>query len=195
MKVLCLNGSPRRDGSTVILMRQILAGLMVDAHDVRIWHLGDADIGYCTGCKTCHKSGHCVRQDDVDLILEDLVAAELVIVASPSYWGDVTGQMKVFFDRNTPYSDTNPSADKLAIPAGKAGVSVAVRAGMTERENLHILDSIEHYFGHLGIAPRGRLSVTGVDTVEDLHGQPDALRQAYALGEQLRVEFEEGSPC
>jgi hypothetical protein len=75
------------------------------------------------------------------------------------------------------------------VPAGKAGVSVAVRAGKTERENLHILESIEHYFSHLGITPRGRLSVTGVDTVEDLNGQPDALRRAHVLGEQLRAEF------
>ena len=189
MKILCLNGSPRPDGSSAILIRQILAGFHADVHEVRQWNLDDAEIGYCSGCKSCYSTGRCVQRDDVDRILADLVAADLVIVASPSYWGDVTGQMKVFFDRNTPYADTNPNVDKLVVPAGKAGVSVAVRAGKTERENLHILDSIEHYFGHLGITPRGRLSVTGVDTVEDLISQPDALRRAYALGEELWAEF------
>lgn len=195
MKILCLNGSPRRDGSSVLLLDQILAGFHADEKQVETWHLGDTHIGYCTGCKTCHRTGHCVQRDDVDRILQDLIAADLVIVASPSYWGDVTGQMKVFFDRNTPYSDTNPSTVKLAVPGGKRGVAVAVRAGMTERENLHILDSIEHYFGHLGITVAGRLSVTGVDTVEDLKAQPEALMRAFALGEQLRVECGKDSLC
>ena len=195
MNILCINGSPRRDGSSVLLLQQILAGFHAEDQNVKIRHLGDADIGYCIGCKACHRTGSCVQRDDVDRILQDLIAADLVIVASPSYWGDVTGQMKVFFDRNTPYSDTNPSADKLSIPTGKSGVAVAVRAGKTERENLHILDAIEHYFGHLGITPRGRLSVTGVDTIEDLNGQPDALQRAYALGEQLRAGFGKGASC
>ena len=188
MNILCLNGSPRRNGSSVMLIEQILAGFQAEAHDVKTWLLGEANIGYCTGCKTCHRTGRCVQRDDMDEIIHDLIAADLVIVASPSYWGDVTGQMKVFFDRNTPYSDTNPSADKLVIPDGKRGIAVAVRAGKTERENLHILDSIEHYFGHLGVMPYGRLSVTGVDTLEDLNGQPEALRRAYELGEQLRFD-------
>ena len=195
MNILCINGSPRRDGSSVLLLQQILAGIQAEEHNVKIWHLRDADIGYCIGCKACHRTGHCVQRDDVDSILQDLIAADLVILASPSYWGDVTGQMKVFFDRNTPYSDTNPSTDKLVVPLGKSGVAVAVRAGKTERENLHILETIEHYFGHLGITPRGRLSVTGVDTIEDLNDQPEALERAYALGEQLQAEFREGTPC
>ncbi len=195
MNILCINGSPRHDGSSVLLLQQILAGFHAEDQNVKIWHLGDADIGHCIGCKACHRTGRCVQRDDVDRILQDLFSADLVIVASPSYWGDVTGQMKVFFDRNTPFSDTNPSADKLAVPAGKSGVAVAVRAGKTDHENLHILGSIEHYFGHLGITPRGRLSVTGVDTIEELYGQPDALQRAYALGEQLQAEFREGAPC
>ena len=134
MKIFCLNGSPRADGSSAVLLQQILAGLHADVRDVKVWHLGDAEIGYCSGCKSCYSTGRCVQRDDVNRILADLVAADLVIVASPSYWGDVTGLMKVFFDRNTPYADTNPNADKLVVPAGKAGVSVAVRAGKTERE-------------------------------------------------------------
>ena len=195
MKILCLNGSPRRNGSTVLLLEQILAGFHANATEGKIWHLGDAHIGYCTGCKACHRTGHCVQRDDMDRILQDLVAADVVIVASPSYWGDVTGQMKVFFDRNTPYSDTNPSPEKLVIPGGKRGIAVAVRAGQTERENLHILDSIEHYFGHLGIAPYERLSVTGVDTLEDLNSQAEALQRAYELGERLRIDCGREAPC
>jgi len=186
MKVMCINGSPRRNGSCVILLEAILDGMRVALDTVTFCHLGEKDIRYCSGCKVCYCVGTCPQTDDVAAILASLAEADLIIVASPSYWGDVTGQLKVFFDRNTPYADTNPHLDRMKIPPGKFGVSVAVRAGQTERENLHILETIEHYFGHLGITPKGRLSVTAVDTVEDLSCKPEAVEKARILGASLR---------
>jgi multimeric flavodoxin WrbA len=185
MKVLCINGSPKRNGSSSMLIDEIIDGMGETNVSVTIHHLGDMKINYCIGCKNCHRTGKCIQNDDVDIIIQDLIKADLVIIASPSYWGDITGQLKVFFDRNTPYSDTNPNENKLQIPHGKIGLAVAVRAGQTDRENIHILESIEHYFGHLGIKPIGRLSIKGVDTIEDLLQKPEDIKKAYELGKGL----------
>lgn len=73
-----------------------------------------------------------------------------VIIASPSYWGDVPGQLKVFFDRCTPLCNTGEGG--TSVPKGKVGISIAVRAGTRQEENMHLIDS-EHYFGHLEVKP------------------------------------------
>ena len=47
--------------------------------------------------------GKCIQNDDVEQMVISILTADLVLIVTPSYWGDVTGQLKTFFDRNTPY--------------------------------------------------------------------------------------------
>ena len=77
------------------------------------------------------------------------------------------GQLKTFFDRNTPFGDTNPNR---IVKAKKQvlGVSIVVRAGNSEKENEIILDFIEHYYGHMGITPIQRFSIRNTDSLDDL---------------------------
>ncbi len=89
----------------------------------------------------------------------------------------------MFFDRNTPYCDTNEN--RIRVPTGKKGISVAIRAGQTDRENLHIIESIEHYYGHLGIDPIGSLSICGIEPIEDLYRRREELDKAYELGKNI----------
>lgn len=184
MKAICIIGSPRSNGSSGIIMDKIIDGMKEVGIDSCRYCLGKMKINFCYGCKKCYEvGGICVQRDDMDIIMKDLYDADVVIIASPSYWGDITGQLKVFFDRNTPYSDTNEN--RISFPTGKKGISVAIRAGQTDRENLHIIESIEHYYGHLGIEPIGRLSIRGVDTVDDLYRKTEELNKAYELGKNL----------
>lgn len=92
---------------------------------------------------------------------------ESLVIAAPSYWADVPGQLKTFFDRNTPFGDTNPNR---IVKAKKQvlGVSIVVRAGNSEKENEIILDFIEHYYGHMGITPIQRFSIRNTDSLDDL---------------------------
>ena len=185
MKAICIIGSPRPNGSSAFITDKIIKGMKQSNIEVNRYCLGEMKISFCLGCKNCHKTGRCVQSDDMDIIMEELIASDIVVIASPSYWGDVTGQLKVFFDRSTPYSETNPNDNKVKIPEGKKGIAVAIRAGHSERENIHIIESIEHYFGHLGIKPAGSLSVTGVDTISDLHNKECEINIAYELGKSI----------
>lgn len=184
MKAICIIGSPRSNGSSSIIVDKIIEGMREVGIEASRYCLGKVNIGFCIGCKKCYEEGgRCVQKDDMDTIMKDLFESDIVIIASPSYWGDITGQLKVFFDRNTPYSDTNEN--RISIPTGKKGISVAIRAGHSDRENLHIIESIEHYYGHLGIKPIGRLSIRGVDTVEDLYRKKEEIDKAYELGKDI----------
>jgi multimeric flavodoxin WrbA len=127
--------------------------------------LGNLSIGYCQGCRACEQSGRCVQRDDMGRIIADLMGADIVLIASPSYWGDVTGQLKVFIDRCLPLC--NAQTGTTPVPPGKVGIAVAIRAGTRQKENQHIIDTIEHYFGHLGIEPVARLTAERIETTAD----------------------------
>ncbi len=145
--------------------------------------LGELHINYCRGCRTCETERACVQRDDMDHLLRGILAADIVLLASPSYWGDVTGQMKVFIDRSLPLC--NAKASETPVPPHKIGVAVAVRAGRSLAENQHIVDTFAHYFGHLGIRMVASLTTEGVNTPEDMQRQQAKLEEAYQLGWSL----------
>lgn len=67
------------------------------------------DIQYCRGCKKCYENGICIQKDGVLNLVKKMLDSDIVVIAAPSYWADVPGQLKTFFDRNTPFGDTNPN--------------------------------------------------------------------------------------
>ncbi len=96
-------------------------------------------------------------------IVLDILSSDYVVIVSPSWWADVPAQLKTLFDRTTPYGDTNPQCKYKAKKPIK-GIAIAVRAGVREAENELILNSIQHYFGHLGIETVERISITETDS-------------------------------
>ena len=180
---MCIVGSPRKNGTTATVVDKMIAGLLEKGVDVKRYGLGTLDINYCRGCHACEESGRCVQRDDMDLVLGDLFAADIVLVASPSYWGDVTGQLKVFIDRCTPLC--NAKTGETAVPPGKIGIAVAVRAGSGVAENQHIVDTIAHFFGHLGIELAASYTLEGVEHPVDLESKVDKMRELYELGLEI----------
>ncbi len=183
MKAVCILGSPKPNGNTSTVISEIIRAL--EEHDIQtnLYRLGDLNVKYCCGCKTCEVTGKCVHVDDVQKVIKDIFNAQLVIIASPSYWGDVTGQMKVFIDRCTPYGNTNPA--RLPISSSVKGVAIAIRAGRNKQENMHLVHTIEHFLGHLDISLINHFTVEGINSEKDLLQRPDILADAYAFGENL----------
>jgi multimeric flavodoxin WrbA len=125
-----------------------------------------------------------VQRDDMDAVIEDILSADIVLLASPSYWGDVTGRMKVFIDRCLPLC--NAKSGETPVPKGKIGIGVAVRAGQARAENEDLLRTFRHYLGHLGIEMVADLTVERVDCPADLEAKPEKLNEAYRLGMTIR---------
>ena len=180
---MCIVGSPRKNGTTATIVDKMIAGLVEKGVDVTRHGLGTLNINYCRGCHVCKETGRCVQRDDMDLVMGDLFEADIVLIASPSYWGDVTGQLKVFIDRCTPLC--NAKTGETAVPPGKIGVAVAVRAGSGVAENQHIVDTIGHFFGHLGIKLAASYTMERVEHPADLEGKTDEMREVYELGLEI----------
>ena len=128
----------------------------------------------------------CVQNDDVQIIADDILSSDIVLIATPSYWADVPGQLKTFFDRNTPFCNTNEKRVKFSKNGAK-GIGVAIRAGKTEKENTLILDYIDHYYSHLDIEPACRISICETDSLSDLKKKHiDKINQVYDIGKNIK---------
>lgn len=183
MKALCIIGSPRENGCTAFITKNIAQGMIDTGIEVKSYVLGTQNIKYCKGCKTCYKTRKCIQRDDMDQIIKDIFEADIVLIASPSYWGDVSGQLKVFFDRCTPLCNTGEGG--TSVPKGKVGISVAIRAGQRQEENLHLINCIEHYFGHLEIKPIERYMIERIDDVSDFENRNEEVEKAYLCGRSI----------
>lgn len=185
MKITCINGSARSNGSCAYLLDSFISGITDKNANIIKYYVGTSDLHFCKGCKKCYIDGKCVQSDDVQKIVEDILSSDIVVVAAPSYWADVPAQLKTLFDRTTPYGDTNPNRILTADKPIK-GIAIAVRAGVREQENELILNAIEHYYGHLGIETVKRISITQTNDLDDLlKSHDDDINRVVELGKIL----------
>lgn len=99
MKIIVLNGSPRKNGNTEIMV-QTFADTAKKNHHVEILNIASMNIRGCLGCKYCWAhQGECVQKDDMQNVIEKLKDADMVVFASPIYWFDITAQLKTVIDR------------------------------------------------------------------------------------------------
>lgn len=183
MKVTIICGSPRKNGNTARILYEIIKALKEQSFDISQYFISELDIAYCCGYKHCETNGECIQNDDVKTIIDDIASSQLVVIASPDYWGDITGQLKVFIDRCTPFGNTNSSRKYKSN--GTKGVAIAVRAGQNKKENDNLVHTIEHFLGHLDIPLISSFTVEGIDNINDLDNKLDILEKAYNFGKSI----------
>ena len=106
MKILVINGSPKRDRSdTMHITRAFLEGMKdVTEQEITVIHAVDKHIEYCTGCFSCmHNGGTCVH-DDMRGILEEILASDVLIMSYPLYCYGMPAPLKALMDRTLPLS-------------------------------------------------------------------------------------------
>ncbi|MFH1248681.1 MAG: NAD(P)H-dependent oxidoreductase [archaeon] len=99
MKVLAIVSTARKDGLLSEITKNLLIGARDAENSTELLNLYDYRIGYCKGCWTCSKTGKCVIKDDFQQIFSKLEKSDVIILASPVYFSNVSGVMKNFFDR------------------------------------------------------------------------------------------------
>ena len=107
MKILVLNGSPKRERSdTLHMTRAFLEGMKEAAHqNIHIIHVIDKHIEYCTGCFSCMRNGGtCVHDDDMQEILEEILSGDLLIWSFPFYCYGMPAPLKALLERTLPLS-------------------------------------------------------------------------------------------
>ncbi len=101
MNILILNGSPRPKGVTSAMIEAFLDGAKENGHQINVIQVGRKKIAGCMACEYCHTKGEgrCIQQDEMQEIYPALAEAEMIIIASPIYYHNMTGQMQCVINR------------------------------------------------------------------------------------------------
>ncbi|MDD5362235.1 MAG: flavodoxin family protein [Ignavibacteria bacterium] len=98
--ILIISSSPRKGSNSEILCGQFLTGALEAGHQAEMVYLKDKEINYCTGCGTCINGAKgCSQKDDMSEVLEKMIAADVIVMATPVYFYTMCGQMKTMIDR------------------------------------------------------------------------------------------------
>lgn len=173
-KVLIISSSPRRGGNSDLLCDRFMEGAREAGLEVEKVFLKDLKINYCTGCNRCYNGEHpCPQRDDAAGVLEKMVAADVIVMATPVYFYTVCGQMKTLIDRCCArYTEMTDKEFYFILTA--AGESIP----MMER-------TVECFRGFLdcleGPVERGVVYGVGAWHVGEIESSP-AMQEAYELG-------------
>ncbi|MHA1540306.1 MAG: flavodoxin family protein [Alphaproteobacteria bacterium] len=141
MKVVAFNGSPRKGGNTSLLIQEVFKSLEKEGVETELVELANKEIKGCTACYKCKEmqNKRCAyTKDYVNTCLEKMEGADAIILGSPTYFTDVTTEMKALIDRTGMVAKANNNMFKRKL--GAAVVAVR-RAG-----SIHAFDTMNHYF-------------------------------------------------
>lgn len=118
MKVLVIQGSPKRNGNTATLIKTFLEGLVRENNAVRVseFWLNDLNIKPCQGCFQCFEKSRCIVDDDMQRLYPEFELAQMIVFAVPIYWWHMNAQTKLCIDRLTALLSPD---DKLPAFSGK----------------------------------------------------------------------------
>ncbi|MBP1927779.1 multimeric flavodoxin WrbA [Methanolinea mesophila] len=179
-KVIAINGSPRREGNTALLIRHVLEELGNEGVDTEEVNLGGNVARGCTACMQCMENldGHCVFDDDiVNACIDKMGEADGIILGSPVYFLDVTAEMKGLIDRAGFVSMVNRDLfrRKVGVP-----VTVMRRAGA-----ISTLNTMMNFMAYSGMIVAGK-PVTGVGhEVGSVQKDEEGIRRAHDTGKNM----------
>ncbi|HEX76596.1 MAG TPA: flavodoxin family protein [Dehalococcoidia bacterium] len=188
LKVLGIAGSPRRDGNTDLLLREVMAGAASQRAQIKIVILSELNISPCRHCDGCLKTGKCVIDDDMQWLHTDLKEADRLVLASPIFFMGVTAQTKAMIDRcQALWVIKYVLKLPLATNTSKERKGIFVSVGGTKLSNLFqpAITTVKSWFTTLDISYDGELVFSGIDEKDAIIRHPTALKDAFATGRQL----------
>lgn len=176
-KVIVISTSLRAGSNSDMLADKFIEGALAAGNEVEKITLSGKNIGFCKGCLACQKLGKCVIDDDANAIMQKVLEAEVVCWATPIYYYEMSGQMKVLIDRmNAMYSLDYKFRDVYMLTTAaedEPEVPKRAEAGLT---------------GWIDCYPKSRLAGTlfcgGVDAPRTIRGSVK-LQEAYQLGKNI----------
>lgn len=182
MKVVAFNGSPRANGNTAQAIEIVLEELRKEGIETEMVQLGGRKVFGCLGCRKCFeaKNNRCVRQDDeMNTFIEKIVSADGVIIGSPTYFSNVTTEVKALIDRCGYVARANTGMLK-----GKVGASVVAvrRAGSN-----FVYSAINFFFGisEMIVPGSSYWNMTVAREAGDIQKDEEGIRTFQTLGKNM----------
>lgn len=175
--VLVISASPRKGGNSDTLCDEFIRGAQESGNHAEKIFLASKNIKYCIGCGVCNTTQKCVQKDDMAEILDKMVEADVIVLATPVYFYTMDAQMKTLIDRAVPRYTEIQNKDFYFI----------VAAADTERKMME--RTIEGFRGFTqdcltGAREKGIIYGTGAWQAGEIKGTP-AVKQAYEMGRNV----------
>ena len=180
MKVLAINGSPRKEGNTAGMLNTVLQVCKEAGHDTQLFQAGGRAVHGCTACGSCGTNkGKCAIDDWINELYPLMKTADAIVIGSPTYFSDLTPETKAVIDRTGFMSRRDDNAFSRKIGAA---VSAVRRAG-----GIHTLDSIQHMFLICDMIVPGSSywNMSLSRDIGDYENDQEGLRTMTRLGENI----------
>ena len=175
-KVLILSSSPRKRGNSNALCDRFMEGATEAHHQGEKVMLAEKKINYCTGCYACRSKGKCAQKDDMAQILDSMVAADVIVMATPVYFYTMCAQMKTVIDR---------TVARYTKIAGKEFYFIATQADGNKAAMERTIEGFRGFTACLpGAREKGVVYGVGAWEAGDILTSR-AMSQAYEMGKSL----------
>ncbi len=177
MRILVIESSPHRHGSSNLLAGELIRGAQEAGHTVQVFDAARADLHPCLGCEACGMSGPCVQKDDMTQLRQELLDAGMAVFVTPLYYFGMSAQLKTVIDRFYSFNGTL-SAKHL---------KTALVAAAWDSNDWTMRQLEDHYkvlCRYLNFEDRGMILGTGCGTASMTRGSKFP-KLAYELGKSL----------
>ena len=185
MKIVGVNGSPRKGGNTEILLAQLLQEAQGCNAETCYIGVEQLDFGGCKGCLWCQQkgTGRCIQNDDMTPIYDIIAEADAVIFASPIYFSTMTGQMKIFMDRLYPFYGRGGVPSRL--PKKTKAILIFTQGQPDTELYFKSIEIAASAFRLIGFDVLETFVAPDIPNKGDILKSLTALEQAKALGKKL----------
>lgn len=184
MNTLGISASPRRGGNSETLLDEFLKGARQSGARANKIILNELAFVPCQACGGCDKTGVCVIDDGMSGVYKELGLADIVAVASPVHFGNVSAQLKMMIDRFQ-----CEWVRRFVLLKGsdriKKGVFLCVYAGHDERLIDCARKAVKILFNTIGVEYTAEIVCADVDDKGAIAGRKDVLKQAFDLGKSI----------
>ena len=176
-KVLILSGSPRKGGNSDLLCSEFACGAQESGNETEIIRVAAKKIAPCSGCYFCRAhGGQCAHQDDMAEVLQKMIDADVIVMASPVYFYSIDAQLKAVIDR---------TLARWTEVKNKEFYYIITCADGAKQSVMTTLDCLRAYADCVsGAVERGVVYGTGVYQKGEIKTSP-AMKQAYEMGRSV----------
>ncbi len=188
MKIACILGSPRKSGNSATLAAHFLKAAGELGAESSTFHLNDLDYRGCQACYACKKESECcVLKDDLSGVLDTVRTSDILVLATPVYFGEVSGQLKLFIDRTFSFlkPDFMARSDPSRLAPGKKLVFIISQGQPDATLFADIFPRYEHFLHWFGYGDSHLIRACGVVRKDDIKNQPELIGQAERLAVEL----------
>jgi len=193
MKVLAINGSPRKNGNTETVLDAFLKGAEDAGAETNKVRLVDIDFKCCRGCNACHKKGTCVIKDNLTPLFEEVSKADVLVLASPIYSMTVTAEMKAFIDRGQFLWAQKFMTKTLVFDENHLKKHIGVYLSTSGQPVDGIFNAafpvVRAFFNDSGFSYTENVLFAGMDAKGGVKNWPESTQEAYSRGKEITLRL------